>query len=116
MDKISQRPLLETIYYAIILFLYVFAPTIAGLPYNPAKFMLLLIVAEALYFNVFNIKTILIPQFLLYIVLILFTYGILMIHGTFGNPLHDAPVQQILTHIFEILPFSILYINILIRR
>lgn len=116
MDTLSQRPFLEKMYYATLLFLYVFAPTIVGLPYNPAKFMILLVVAEALYLNVFNLKKILIPQFAIYIVLILFTYGILIYHGTFGNPMHTAPVQQILTHLFEILPFSFLYINILIKR
>lgn len=116
MDTLSQRPFLEKIYYATLLFLYVFAPTIVGLPYNPAKFMILLVVAEALYMNVFNLKKILIPQFAIYVVLILFTYGILIYHGTFGNPIHNAPVQQILTHLFEILPFSFLYINILIKR
>ncbi len=116
MDFTSNRSLLEKIYYATILFLYMFAPTIAGLPYNPAKFMLLIIVAESLYINVFNIKKIFIPQFVIYIVLLLFTYGILIYHETFGNASHVGPVNQILTHVLEILPFSILYINILIKR
>lgn len=116
MDTLSQRPMLEKMYYATLLFLYVFAPTIIGLPYNPAKFMILLVVAEALYINVFNVKKILIPQFAIYIALIAFTYGILIYHGTFGDPMHAAPVQQILTHFFEILPFSFLFVNILIKR
>ena len=116
MDTISNRPLLEKLYYATVLFLYMFAPTVIGLPYNPAKFMLLLIVAEALYINVFQLKRIFIPQFAIYLVLICFTYGILIYHETFGNPLHVGPVQQILTHFFEIIPFSILFANILIKR
>ena len=116
MDSLSHRPLLEKIYYTTILFLYVFAPTIVGLPYNPAKFMFLIIVAEALYLNVFNIKKIFIPQIALYVVLLVFTWGILIYHGTFGRPEHAGPVQQILTQVLEMIPFSILFINILIRR
>lgn len=116
MDSLSHRPLLEKLYYATILFLYVFAPTIVGLPYNPAKFMLLIIVAEALYINVFTIKKIFIPQIAIYILLLMYTYGMLMFNGTFGLQQHVGPANQILTHILEIIPFSILYINILIRR
>jgi len=116
MDFTSNRSLLEKIYYATILFLYMFAPTIVGLPYNPAKFMLLLIVTESLYINVFNIKRIFIPQFAIYLVLLIFTYGILIYHQTFGNASHVGPVNQIVTHVLEIIPFSILYVNILIKR
>lgn len=116
MDSLSHKPLLEKIYYTTILFLYVFAPTIVGLPYSPSKFMLLLIVAEGLYVNVFKINKIFIPQIALYLLLIIYTYAILIYHGTFGEPRQAPPIRQVLTHLLEIIPFSILYVNILIKR
>jgi len=116
MDNIIKHSFFEKAYYAIVLFLYIYAPNIAGLPYNPAKFMLLIIVAEALYRKLFLFKQFIIPQLLLYLGLIIYTYSILIFHGTFSHPNQQGPIQQILTQALEIIPFSILFINILNRR
>lgn len=116
MNETVKKPLLEQLYYTIILFFYIYAPPLKGLPYNPAKFMLLLIVAEAMYKNLFYFKKIVIPQIVIYIILIFYTYSILIVNGTFGVDLQQGPVQQIITHLLEIIPFSVLFANVLIDR
>lgn len=116
MNESIRKPLLERIYYTLILFLYIYAPPIVGMPYNPAKFMLLLVVAEAMYKNLFHFKQFVIPHILLYIILLIYTYSILLFHGTFGLTMHSGPIQQVLTQLFEMIPFSLLFTNILIHR
>ncbi|MGB0870103.1 MAG: hypothetical protein ACPGSD_10935 [Flavobacteriales bacterium] len=116
MNESIRKPFLERIYYTLILFFYIYAPPIVGLPYNPAKFMLLIIVAEAAYRNLIYIKKFVIPHIAIYIIIIGYTYSILLFHGTFGQNLHTGPMQQMLTQIFEMIPFSLLFANILISR
>ncbi|MGB1295653.1 MAG: hypothetical protein ACPG6V_09245 [Flavobacteriales bacterium] len=116
MNESIRKPFLERIYYTLILFFYIYAPPIVGLPYNPAKFMFLLVLAEVMYKNLFHFKKFIIPHIVLYIILLTYTYSILLFHGTFGIFMHTGPVRQILTQLFEMIPFSILFSNILINR
>jgi hypothetical protein len=76
--------------------------------------MLLLVVVEAVYLKVFSFKKYVIVQYIYYGVLLLYSYLILAYHGTLDS--QTAPVNQILTHMFEILVTCSLLVNILIKR
>ncbi|MCT4665932.1 MAG: hypothetical protein N4A45_11945 [Flavobacteriales bacterium] len=113
--KVKKRTL-QTVYYLLLIFLYIYAPPFTGLPYNVAKFVLILVVLEALYLNVFSIPRLLIGQMGLYVILIIYTIIVLEMHDTIGIFRQTGPLEQIMTHLFEIIVISALLSRILQKR
>ncbi|MGB0427569.1 MAG: hypothetical protein ACPGEC_01415 [Flavobacteriales bacterium] len=102
------------LYYVLVLFLYMYSPVLVFLPYSPSKFMILLVVAEAVLANNFKFTKFLVKHALLYGALIAYTIFILLFHGTIDE--QTAPLEQIATHLIEMLVFGSLYVSNLIRR